>query len=86
MSSFEKGKQFLKKHTIRYNVPFKNNSHKEYSAFKLKQGKLNEVALINAIKTVDEVFSQDNKLIDHESIQLKIQNTKKNIYDTKDIN
>lgn len=86
LSSFEKGKQFLEKHTVRYNVPFKNNLHKEHSAFKLKQGKLNEVALINVIKAVDEVFSQDNKSIDHESIQLKIQNTKKFIYDTKDIN
>lgn len=84
LNSFEEGKRFLEKNTIRYNVPFKNNLYKEFSAFKLKQGKLNEVALKNVLKAVDEVFSQDNKSINHENVELKIGNTKKFIEYTKD--
>lgn len=85
LNSFEDGKNFVDKYTIRYDIPFKNNIHKEYNAFKLKQGKLNEVALENAIKGVDEVFIMDNKTIDNESVQLKIENTKKFLLYSKNV-
>jgi len=86
LNSFKEGKEFLEKNTVKYNVPFKNEVYKEYSAFKLKQGKLNEEALKNTLKAVDDVFSQDKKSIDHENVQLKIHNTKKFIEYTKDVN
>jgi hypothetical protein len=85
LNSFKDGKEFLEKNTVKYNVPFKNEFYKEFRVFKLKQGKLNEVALKNTLKAIDDVFSQDKKSIDNDNVQLKILNTKKFIEYTKDV-
>ena len=84
LNLFDDGKKFLKTNTLMYNVPFKNNFFKQFHALKLKQGKLNEIALENSLKAVDDVFLLDNKKIDHKSVQLKIKNTKDFLIYSKD--
>lgn len=74
---------FIDKLTTKYQVPYKSGNIEEY-VFKIKQGKLNETALENVLKDIDNVFSKDNKRIDNESVQLKIQNTRQFLIDTKD--
>lgn len=66
-----------------YPVPYKTGAVEEY-VFKLKRGPLNETALENTFRDIDRVFTMDNKSIEHESVKIKIENTKKFIIDTRD--
>jgi hypothetical protein len=73
----------LKGKSIKYKVPYKNGEVEEF-VFKIKKGKLNETALNNILKDIDNVFSMDNKNIQNDSVKLKIENTKNFIINTKD--
>lgn len=75
--------EFIKEMSTKYNVPYKTEDKVEY-VFKIKKTPLNETALNNLLKDIDRVFSMDNKSIEHESVKLKIENTKKFIIATKD--
>lgn len=74
---------FITEMTIKYEVPYKKGNSEEY-VFKIKKTPLNDTALANVLRDIDRVFSMDNKSIEHESVKLKIENTKKFIIDTKD--
>lgn len=69
--------------TTRYEVPYKTGNIEEY-VFKIKKTPLNDTSLANVLRDIQRVFSMDNKSIVHESVKLKIENTKKFIIDTKD--
>lgn len=75
---------FINEMTIKYPVPYKSGTVEEF-VFKIKRGQLNKTALENTLRDIDRVFSMDNKNIDNDSVKLKIDNTKKFIIDTKDI-
>lgn len=83
LKSTEIGAELLDDISTEYNVPYKTGELKEY-VLKLKKGKLTETALNNALSNIDRIFSMDNKII-NESVQIKINNTKKFLIDCKDI-
>ena len=74
---------FITEMTTKYEVPYKTGNSEEY-VFKIKKTPLNDTALANVLRDIDRVFSMDNKSVEHESVKLKIENTKKFIIDTKD--
>lgn len=68
---------FLEPYAVKYSVPYKVaviQETEEY-VFKLTKFKLNNVAFGNTKKSIERVFSQDNKSTSHPSVQLKIKNT-----------
>lgn len=75
---------FIKEMAVKYPVPYKSGTANEF-VLKIKRGSLNETALKNTLKDIDRVFSMDNKNVETESVKLKIENTKRFITDTKDI-
>lgn len=72
------GIEFLSEYAIKYNVPYKTNIEieKEY-VLKLAKGITNGTALKNMKKSIIGVFKLDNKSIENETVQLKIENTLK---------
>ena len=74
---------FINKIATKYNVPYKHEYKKEY-VFKFTKTPLSDALLIDALNSIDIVFSQDNKSVEKKSIKMKIKNTKKFIIDTKD--
>ncbi|THF51735.1 hypothetical protein E6C50_08220 [Flavobacterium supellecticarium] len=77
------GIEYLESLAVKYQVPFKNDENHEFYVFKLKKGIITDEALKNVLEAVEKVFSQDNKSIDKKSVQLKINNTKDFIINTK---
>jgi len=70
------GIEFLNEFAIKYKVPFKLGieSSDEY-AFRLVKNLKNKKGLDNMKKSIKQVFKQDNKSIEHQSVQKKIKNT-----------
>ena len=83
LKSTEEGEQLLNEVSVKYKVPYKTGELEEY-VLKLKKGKLNEIALNNTLSDIDRIFSMDNKRI-NDSVKIKIDNTKKFLIDSKDI-
>lgn len=85
LNSSENGKIISEKNIIDYDVPIKNNQKKSSKVFKLRQEISSEEYLEKLLKSIDDVFAQDNKGVDNKSVQLKITNTKQFLIDSKDL-
>jgi hypothetical protein len=77
--------EFLERLAFKYQVPYKTYSFEKEYVFKIKIGKLNTLELNNTLKDIENVFSSDNKNIQIEGVKQKIENTKKFIIDTNDV-
>jgi hypothetical protein len=69
---------FLKPYAVKYKIPYKDfeNDTEEY-AFRFTKGSINEAIFKSKSDSIYRVFSQDNKSIEHLSVQQKIENTVK---------
>lgn len=74
--SKEEAAKFLEPYTLKYKVPYKSHTdNEEEFVLRLLKGTLNQLAFDNTVDGIYRTFSQDNKSIENESVQRKIDNT-----------
>lgn len=74
--SAEEAHDFLKPYAVKYKIPYKNLDYEtEEYAFRFTKENINIATFESKSNSINRVFSQDNKSVEHPSVQKKIENT-----------